>query len=106
MQNQEDPNPYATPAARGARESRSELPRRRPCPEKFWHHEVSVLSLKPTAEPPTVYILSIKYQSISGGRCGGRGQNDRSKTYGKRHVFASPPEWAVGGTCTNLVTAV
>ena len=74
MQNQEDPNPYATPDARGARESRSELPRRRPCPEKFWHHEVSVLSLEPTAEPPTVYILSIKYQSISGGGVEGGGK--------------------------------
>ena len=80
-------------------------PQPSPALSKFWHHEVSVLSHKPTAEPSTAYDLSIK-SIISRGRCGGGRQNDRSKTYGKRNVFAHPPKWSVCGTCRYHVSAM
>ena len=80
-------------------------PQPSPALSKFWHHEVSVLSHKPTAEPSTAYDLSIK-SIISRGRCGGGRQNDRSKTYGKRNVFAHPPKWSVCGKCAYHPSAI
>ena len=64
-------------------------PQPSPALSKFWHHEVSVLSHKPTAEPSTAYDLSIK-SIISRGRCGGGGKTTGRKSMGNATFSRTP----------------